>query len=75
MRVTVKLIGGLVHTVGFSERAVELPAGSTVAGLLRAMGVDGERPVLVARDGWVIEPADELRDGERVVVAPVFSGG
>jgi sulfur carrier protein ThiS len=75
MRVTVKLVGGLVHTVGFSERVVELPAGTTAAGLLQAVGIDRARPLIVGRNGWAIEIDDEVRDGDRILVSPVFSGG
>jgi sulfur carrier protein ThiS len=75
MWVTVKLVGGLVHTVGFSERVVELPAGTTVAGLLQAVGIHRARPLIVGRNGWAIEIDDEVRDGDRILVSPVFSGG
>ena len=75
MRVTVKLVGGLVHTVGFSERVVELPAGTTVTGLLDAIGIDPARPLIVGRDGWAIETDDEVHEGDRILMSPVFSGG
>jgi sulfur carrier protein ThiS len=75
MNVTVRLVGGLVHTLGFSEREVELDAGATVAELLDAIGIERGRPLIVGRDGWAIDPADEVRDGDRIMVSPVFSGG
>ncbi len=75
MTVTVKLVGGLIHTLGFSERVVELPSGTTVAGLLDALGIDPARPLIVGRSGWAIELTDEIRDGDRIMVSPVFSGG
>jgi sulfur carrier protein ThiS len=75
MRVTIKLVGGLVHTVGFSERVVDLPVGTTVAGLLVAIGIDSARPLVVGRDGWAIETDDEVHDGDRILISPVFSGG
>lgn len=73
--VTVKLVGGLIHTVGFSQREVELGGGATVGDLIQALGIDRARGVLVSRDGWVLTPEEGLADGQRVVVAPVFSGG
>jgi sulfur carrier protein ThiS len=75
MKVTVKLAGGLVHTLGFSERELELPAGTTVAGLLEAIGIDPARPVIVGRNGWAIDPDEALQDGDRILISPVFSGG
>ncbi|MFI5042554.1 MAG: MoaD/ThiS family protein [Acidimicrobiales bacterium] len=75
MTVTVKLVGGLVHTLGFSERVVELTAAATVADLLDALGVARDRPLIVGRNGWAIDVADGLADGDRIMVSPVFSGG
>jgi len=75
MKVTVKLVGGLVHTVGFSTRDLEVPAGTTVAGLLDAIGIDRARPLVVGRDGWAIETDDEVHDRDRILISPVFSGG
>ena len=75
MNVTVKLAGGLVHTIGFSEREFELPPGTTVAELLDAIAIDRTRPVIVGRNGWAIDLAEEVREGDRILVSPVFSGG
>lgn len=75
MTVTVKLVGGLIHTVGFSQREVELGAEATVGDLIQSLGIDRTRAVLVSRDGWVLAPEEGLADGQRVVIAPVFSGG
>ena len=75
MTVTVKLVGGLVHTLGFSERELELPPGTTVAQLLDAIGIDRSRPLIVGRNGWAIELVDEVGDGDRIMIYPVFSGG
>ena len=75
MTVTVKLVGGLVHTLGFSERELELPPGTTVAQLLDAIGIDRSRPLIVGRNGWAIELVDEVGDGDRIMISPVFSGG
>jgi len=75
MKVTVKLAGGLVHTLGFSQRELELPPGSMVGELLDALGIDRARPVIVGRNGWAIELTDEVHDGDRILISPVFSGG
>ena len=75
MTITVKLVGGLIHTLGFSERVLDLPAGTTVAGLLDAIGIDPARPLIVGRSGWALETDDEVHDGDRILISPVFSGG
>ena len=36
MRITVKLIGGLAHRLGFGEQERDVPAGTTAGGLLAA---------------------------------------
>ena len=75
MKVTLKLVGGLVHTLGFSEREIETPPGTTVGELLDAIGVDRTRPVIVGRNGWAIDLVEEVLEGDRILVSPVFSGG
>ena len=75
MKVTVKLAGGLVHTLGFSGRELELPPGATAGDLLDAIGADRSRPLIVGRDGWAIETDDEVHDRDRILISPVFSGG
>jgi sulfur carrier protein ThiS len=75
MKVTVKLVGGLVQTLGFSERELELPPGTRVGELLDAIAIDRARPVIVGRNGWAIDLAEEVREGDRILVSPVFSGG
>jgi len=75
MTITVKLAGGFVHTVGFSEKEVDVAPGTTVAGLLALLGIDRARPSIIARNGRVIAEEEELRPGDRILVSPVFSGG
>jgi sulfur carrier protein ThiS len=75
METTVKLIGGLIHTLGFSERTMQLPPGATVADLLATLGINAARPTITSKDGWMIRLDEEIHDGDRIVVAPVFSGG
>ena len=75
MTVTVKLVGGFVHTLGFSEREIELPAGAVLIDLLVRIGIDTARPMITSRAGWVIRPAETLHDGDRIMISPVFSGG
>ena len=75
LRVTVRLVGGLIHTVGFSHREFDLPEGTTVAALVAAIPIDTSRPTIIARNGWAVRDDEELLDGDRVMISPVFSGG
>ena len=57
------------------EKELELPPGKTVGALLATIGIDRSRPAIVARNGWMITPDEEIRAGDRIVVSPIFSGG
>jgi sulfur carrier protein ThiS len=75
MKVTLKLSGGFVHTVGFSRKEMEVEPGTTIADILSTIAIDRARPMLIARNGWVVSPDERLEDGDRILVSPVFSGG
>jgi sulfur carrier protein ThiS len=75
MKVTVKLAGGFVHTVGFSQKELDLEPGATVDDILAAIRIDRALPMIVARNGWAVPPEEQVRDGDRILVCPVFSGG
>jgi sulfur carrier protein ThiS len=75
MRITVKLIGGFIYTVGFSGKQVDVAPGTTVAQLLATFAIDPARPMIIGRNGHAIHPDDEIREGDRIVISPVFSGG
>jgi len=75
MNVTVKLIGPFVSQLGFSEKELALPPGTTADGLLAIVGIDKARPKIITRNGRAIAPAEEVQDGDRIVVSPIYSGG
>ena len=75
MTVTVKLIGPLVQACGFSEQAFDVPDGTTTGELLGRVNLDPNRPQIVTRNGLAVGKGDTLVDGDRVVVAPIYSGG
>ncbi|MDI6771432.1 MAG: MoaD/ThiS family protein [bacterium] len=75
MKVTVKMIGAFVHAAGFSERTFDLALGTTTDELLEIVKIEKSRPMIVARNGQAVTPGEKLEDGDRVVVAPTFSGG
>jgi len=73
--VTVKLIGPLVQACGFSEQTFDVPEGTTSGELLGRVNLDPNRPRIVTRNGLAVGKGDALADGDRVVVAPIYSGG
>ena len=75
MKVTLKLAGAFVHTVGFSHRELDVEPGTTVADILDANAVDRSRPMIIARNGHGATVDDEVRADDRILVSPIFSGG
>jgi sulfur carrier protein ThiS len=75
MKVTVKLIGPLVNQLDFSEKPFDVPAATTVEGLMAMIGVDKGRPKIVTRNGRAVAPGEEIKEGDRIVVSPIYSGG
>ena len=75
MTLTVKLIGPLIHSVGFSEKTIVLPEGSTTEAVLRTIVFPAERPRIITRNGRAVDPSESLAEGDRIVVSPLYSGG
>ena len=75
MKITVKLIGPFIYQAGFSEKVFDLPDSATLEEILGRIRIGEDRPRIVTRNGGAIRPPDPLRDGDRIVVAPVYSGG
>lgn len=75
MRVRVKVSGYLVYSAGFDEKEFELEDGATVGDLLDSISLGREPPRLVTRQGKAVGPGEPLRDGDRLMVAPFYSGG
>jgi len=75
MKVTVKLVGGLVYKVGFAERELEVPPGTTAGSLLAGLGIDTPGSVITTRNGWGMAEDEEAREGDRILISPPFSGG
>jgi sulfur carrier protein ThiS len=75
MKITLKLTGGFAHTLGFSHRELDVESGSTVADILDAIAIDRARPMIIARNGWAVDATERLEPDDRILVAPVFSGG
>lgn len=75
MKITVKLIGPFVQAFGFSEKEMDVPAGTTADGLVALVDIDKARPKIVTRNGRAVAPDEILADGDRVVISPIYSGG
>lgn len=75
MKITIKIIGSLIYDAGFSEKVMEFPAPTTVEKLLNSINISRERPKIVTRNGKAIAPQEELADGDRIVISPIYSGG
>jgi sulfur carrier protein ThiS len=75
MKITVKLIGPFVNQLGFSEKEIEVAPSTTVDGLLALVRVDKARPKIVTRNGRAVTPGEEVQEGDRVVISPIYSGG
>jgi molybdopterin converting factor small subunit len=75
MKVTVKLIGPFVQAFGFSEKELDVPAGTTADGLVALVDIDKARPKIITRNGRAVAPGEALADGDRVVISPIYSGG
>jgi molybdopterin converting factor small subunit len=75
MTITVKLIGPFVQLFGFSEKQLDVPAGTTSDDLIGLVSIDRSRPKIVTRNGRAVVPDEALADGDRVVISPIYSGG
>lgn len=75
MKITVKLAGGFVHTVGFSQKELDVEPGTTVADILASIAIDLGRPMIIARNGHGVQPDEVVQEGDRILVSPIFSGG
>lgn len=75
IRVTIKLIGPLINQAGFSEKIVEIPEGTTVEKLLSTLPLDPARPKIITRNGQAVATNAEVRDGDRIAISPIYSGG
>jgi len=75
MKITLKLIGPFVQLFGFGEKEMEVPDGTTAEDLMGLVHIDKARPKIVTRNGRAVAPGEEVRDGDRVVISPIYSGG
>lgn len=75
MRVTVKVAGYLIAQAGFAEKDFDFDRAPTLGELLKALGLKTISPFVVTRNGQAVQASDRLADGDRVFIAPFYSGG
>lgn len=75
MKIQVKIIGYLINQAGFSEKELQIPTAITAEELLSMIKIPKEMPKIITRNGNAISPVDKLKEGDRVVIAPLYSGG
>ena len=75
MKIKVKLIGPFVYDTGYSEKELEVPAGTTVDAFLALLPLSTQRPKIVTRNGKAVAAQEVLEEGDKIAVSPIYSGG
>jgi len=75
MKIKVKLIGPFIYQAGFSEKELDLEKPTTAGQLLSLVNLQEGRPKIMTRNGKAISPQEELEDGDRIAICPIYSGG
>jgi sulfur carrier protein ThiS len=75
MTITVKLIGPFVQMFGFSEKKLAVPDGTTADEILSLVNLPEGRPKIMTRNGKAVAPQEQLEDGDRIAICPIYSGG
>ena len=75
MKVTVKLIGPFVNQLGFSEKELSVPLSATLEEVLALLALDEARPKIVTRNGRAVVAGEKVKEGDRIAIAPIYSGG
>jgi hypothetical protein len=75
VKITVRVTGPLARSFGFAEKDLDLSPGTTAGVLLASLDPGLLRPRIVTRCGQAIAPGDPLEEDDRIVIAPIYSGG
>jgi len=75
MKITVRLTGPLAGKFGFSSEDLDLPDGILAGEVLERLGIGPVPARIVTRAGQALGPGEPLRDGDRLVISPIYSGG
>jgi sulfur carrier protein ThiS len=63
-----------VNNINFGERVIEIE-NDTAADLIKALGANDDAVIIVGEGGEIFTADRKLKDGSRVNVIDVFSGG
>jgi molybdopterin converting factor small subunit len=75
MKVRVKVIGYFIYQAGFSEKELDIPSSATAGDLLSLLNIKRRLPRIMMLNGKGIGPEKELKEGDRIVIAPLAGGG
>ena len=75
MKVQIKVIGYFIYQTGFSEKELDLPKSATAGELLSLINIKRRLPRIMMLNGKGIGPDQKLKDGDRIVIAPLAGGG
>jgi molybdopterin converting factor small subunit len=75
MKIKIKIIGPFIYETGFSEKELVLEKSITAGQLLSLVNIQEHRPKIITRNGRAITPNEELEDGDRIAISPIYSGG
>lgn len=74
MKIRVRLIGQFMQRFGFGEKDLLFRGTVTTGALIARLGM-AKLDHVATREGLPLGAKDRLADGDRVVIAPIFSGG
>jgi len=74
MKITVQ-INDYFNRYGVRSGEIELPAGATVADLLKSLSIPFSEIGFVVRNSTVLKETEQLRDGDVVLILPFVLGG
>ncbi len=75
IKIKLKIISHLIYKTGFGERDLELPQPVTVEELLTKINLENKIPMVIIRNGKVVDLKEQVQDGDRIVISPFFFGG
>jgi len=75
MKVQVKVIGYFIYQAGFSEKELDIPQATTAGELLSLINIKRRLPRIMMLNGKGIGPDKKLKNGDRIVIAPLAGGG